>query len=74
MEDLKLGRAWKNRPILHHARPGENREQSRVSMTRGLLQAEAALPASTGFDFAPDPAEHDWTFSIEPVSGYATTV
>ena len=37
-------------------------------------QADARLAASSGFAFAPNASEHDYTFSIEPVSGYALSV
>ena len=32
------------------------------------------LAESTGFEFSPDPSEHAFTFSVEPVSGYTITV
>jgi hypothetical protein len=37
-------------------------------------QADPRLAYSTGFDFAPQPEEHEWTFSVEPVTGFTTTV
>lgn len=38
------------------------------------MQADPILPYSTGYEFAPNPADHEWKFSIEPVTGFATTV
>ena len=38
------------------------------------MQADPVLTWSTGFDFLPDPSEHAFTFSVEPVSGYTITV
>ena len=40
----------------------------------GPVQADPVLAESTGFDFSPDPSEHAFTFSVEPVSGYTITV
>ena len=34
-----------------------------------FMQADDALAASTGNAFAPDPAQHDWMYGMEPVTG-----
>lgn len=39
-----------------------------------LLKADPQLAYSTGHNFAPDPRQHEWTFSIEPVTGYTLMV
>ena len=45
-----------------------------LTHTKMYEQADPDLAFSTGYDFAPKPAEHEWTFTIEPVTGFTTTV